>query len=246
VKYIYEKLSDNLHAYMMPIDWSAYNPQILSQNGYFVYMPDITYKPRNPGLSAVDCLEPAIDAVLALHVGVDSTKIGLMGHSWGAYETAFVTTVSKYFAVGVAGAPLTELTSMYNSYYWNAGITDQQIFETSQGRMEVPFWEDPKVYFDNSAVWQSKKRTAPILITFGDQDGAVDWHQGQYLYNTLRRMGKNAVMLVYAGENHGLVKRANQLDYAHKVRHFLDVYLKNAKPEPWVTDDIPLLKQLDQ
>ena len=52
-------------------------------------------------------------------------------------------------------------------------------------------------------------------------------------------------MLVYAGENHGLVKRANQLDYAHRVRHFLDVYLQNAKPESWVTDDIPLLKQID-
>jgi dipeptidyl aminopeptidase/acylaminoacyl peptidase len=135
---------------------------------------------------------------------------------------------------------------MYSSFYWNAGITDQQIFETSQGRMEVPFWDDPKAYFDNSAVWQLKKRTAPILITFGDQDGAVDWHQGQILYNTLRRMGKNAVMLVYAGENHGLAKRANQLDYAHRVRHFLDVYLRNVKPEPWVTDDIPLLKQIDQ
>lgn len=246
VTYIYERMSNNLHAYMAPVDWSSYNPQVLSQNGYFVYLPDITYKPRNPGLSAVDCLEPAVDAVLALRVGVDSSKIGLMGHSWGAYETAFVTTVSKYFAVGVAGAPLTELTSMYNSFYWNAGITDQQIFETSQGRMGVPFWEDPKVYFDNSPVWQSMKRTAPILITFGDQDGAVDWHQGQYLYNTLRRMGKNAVMLVYAGENHGLAKRANQLDYAHRVRHFLDVYLKGAKPEAWVTDDVPLLKQLDQ
>jgi len=245
VTYIYEKESNNLHAYMAPIDWSPYNPQILSQNGYFVLMPDITYKARNPGISAVDCLEPAVDAVLALRVGVDSTKVGLMGHSWGAYETAFVTTVSKYFAVGVAGAPLTELTSMYNSYYWNAGITDQQIFEVSQGRMEVPFWIDPKVYFDNSPVWQSAKRTAPILITFGDQDGAVDWHQGQYLFNTLRRMGKNAVMLLYAGENHSLAKRANQLDYSHRVRHFLDVYLKGAKPESWVTDDVPLLKQID-
>lgn len=245
VTYIYEKLSNNLHSYSGPVDWSAYNVQVLSQNGYFVFMPDIVYKPRNPGKSAVDCLEPAVEAVLAKRVGVDSTKIGLMGHSWGAYQTAYVTTVSKAFAVGVAGAPLTELTSMYNSYYWNSGVTDQQLFETGQGRMEVPFWEDPKVYFENSPVWQSAKRTSPILITFGDQDGAVDWHQGQYLYNTLRRMGKNAVMLVYAGENHGLVKRANQLDYAHRVRHFLDVYLKNAKPQPWVNEDIPLLKQLD-
>ncbi|MDR3690700.1 MAG: prolyl oligopeptidase family serine peptidase [Fimbriimonas sp.] len=245
VTYIYERESNNLHAYVGPVDRSAYNPQVLSQNGYFVFLPDIAYRPRNPGKSALDCLEPAVDAVLAKHVGVDSTKIGLMGHSWGAYETAFVTTVSKAFAVGVAGAPLSELTSMYNSFYWNSGMTDQQIFETSQGRMEVPFWEDPKVYFDNSPVWQSAKRTTPILFTFGDQDGAVDWHQGQYLYNTLRRMGKPAVMLLYAGENHGLAKRANQLDYAHRVRHFLDVYLKNAKPEPWVTDDIPLLKQID-
>ena len=246
VTYIYEKMSNNLHAYMAPVDWSSYNPQVLSQNGYFVFMPDITYKPRNPGISALDCLEPAVDAVLALHVGVDSTKIGLMGHSWGAYQTAFVTTVSKYFAVGVAGAPLTELTSMYNSFYWNSGITDQPLIETGQGRMEVPFWDDPKAYFDNSPVWQSKKRTSPILITVGDQDGAVDWHQGQYLYNTLRRQGKNAVMLVYAGENHGLARKPNQLDYAHRVRHFLDVYLKHAKPEAWVTDDVPLLKQLDQ
>ncbi len=245
VTIIYEKESQSLNQYMTPIEWNAYSAQILSQSGYFVYLPDITYQPRNPGKSAVDCLEPAVEAVLAKRVGVDSTKIGLMGHSWGAYQTAFVTTVSKMFAVGVAGAPLTELTSMYNSFYWNAGRTDQEIFEVSQGRMEVPFWEDPKVYLENSPVWQSKKRTAPILITFGDQDGAVDWHQGQYLYNTLRRMGKNAVMLVYAGENHGLARRANQLDYAHRVRHYLDVYLKNAKPEAWVTDDIPLLKQLD-
>lgn len=243
VTYIYEKMSDALHTYVVPVDWSSYNPQVLSQNGYFVFLPDIAYKSREPGISAVNCLEPAIDAVLKLRVGVDSSKIGLMGHSWGAYETAFVTTVSKYFAVGVAGAPLTELTSMYNSVYWNSGITDQQIFETSQARMAVPFWDDPKDYIANSPVWQSEKRTAPILITFGDQDGAVNWHQGLYLYNTLRRMGKAAVMLLYAGENHGLAKRPNQLDYAHRVRHYLDVYLKGAKPEAWVTDDVPLLQQ---
>jgi len=245
VTLVYERESENLNAYITPVDWSPYDPQVLSQNGYFVFMPDISYRPRNPGKSALDCLEPAVEAVLDKHVGVDSTKIGLMGHSWGAYETAFVTTVSKTFAVGIAGAPLTEMTSMYNSFYWNTGVTDQQAFETGQGRMEVPFWDDPNAYFDNSPVWQSAKRTTPILFTFGDQDGAVDWHQGQYLYNTLRRMGKPAVMLVYPGENHGLAKRANQLDYAHRVRHFLDVYLKNAKPEPWVTDDIPLLKQID-
>lgn len=244
VTYIYERLSDDKNAYLVPSEWSAYNQQYFSQNGYFVFMPDIAYKGNRPGESAVDCLEPAVDAVIKKNVGVDPKKVGLIGHSWGAYQTAFVTTVSDRFAVGACGAPLTELTSMYNSYYWNAGITDQVIFETSQGRMRVPFWEDPKPYFDNSPVWQSAKRKVPLLMAFGDQDGAVDWHQGQYLFNTLRRMGKQCVMLVYAGENHGLALRPNQLDYAKRLRHWLDVYLKGDKAEPWVTEGVPFLKQV--
>lgn len=245
VTYIYEKLSDNLFGYSLPVDWSPYNVQVLSQNGYFVFQPDIAYQPRNPGKSAVDCIEPAVQAVLDKKVGVDPKKIGLIGHSWGAYQTAFVTSVSKMFAVGVAGAPLTELTSMYNSFYWNSGVSDQQLFETGQARMEVPFWEDPKSYFENSPVWQSKNRTAPILIAAGDADGAVDWHQAQYLYQTLRRLGKNAVLLVYAGENHNFTRRPDQLDYSHRLRHFLDVYLKGAKPEPWVTEGVPFIKKDD-
>ena len=243
VTYIYERLSDEKNSYQYPSEWSAYNLQYFSQNGYFVFEPDLAYKGNRPGESAVDCLEPAVDAVIKKNVGVDPKKVGLIGHSWGAYQTAFVTTVSDRFAVGACGAPLTELTSMYNSYYWNAGITDQVIFESSQGRMRVPFWEDPKPYFDNSPVWQSAKRKVPLLMAFGDADGAVDWHQGQYLYNTLRRMGKTCVMLVYAGENHGLALRPNQLDYARRLRHWLDVYLKDAKPELWVSEGVPFIRQ---
>jgi dipeptidyl aminopeptidase/acylaminoacyl peptidase len=190
-------------------------------------------------------LEPAVAAVLAKNVGVMPDRIGLMGHSWGAYQTAFVTTVSSVFKVGCAGAPLTDLVSMYNTHYWNIGIPNQPLLETGQGRLRVPFWEDPKTYIDNSPVWQSMKRKAPILITVGDQDGAVDYHQGIALYNTLRRMGKDCILLVYYGENHNFTKRPDQLDYGHRLRHFMDVYLKDAKPEPWVSQGIPFLNKDD-
>ncbi len=243
VTYIYERLSRGLHQYRMPVDWQSYNQQMLSQRGYFVLMPDIVYRDRNPGISAVECLEPAVAAVLKKGIGVDSKRVGLVGHSWGAYQTAFVVTQSKVFSAAVAGAPLTELMSMYNSFYWNWGETNQVIFESSQGRMAVPWWEDMKSYLDNSPVFHAGKITAPLLIAFGDADGAVDWHQGQYLYNTMRRMGKSIIMLVYPGENHGLAKRPNQLDYAKRVRHFFDVHLQGAKPEPWVTQGVPFVKK---
>jgi dipeptidyl aminopeptidase/acylaminoacyl peptidase len=239
VTYIYERLSDSLHQFIRPLENSAYNEQWLSQNGYFVFKPDIVYRDGTPGQDAVDCLEPALGAAFAKNVGIDPDRVALMGHSWGGYQTAFVTTVSKRFAVGVAGAPLTELTSMYSTIYWNSGTPNQEIFESSQGRMRLPFWEIPDKYFANSPVWQVQKRTAPLLMTFGDSDGAVDFRQGVQFYTTLRRLGKEAVMLVYPGENHGLARPANRLDYAQRVRHYLDVYLKKAKPEAWITDGVP-------
>ena len=241
VTYIYEKLSDWLHRYQTPSNTSPYNAQYFSQSGYFVFMPDIVYRDRQPGVSAVTCIEAGVRAVLAKNVGVDGKHIGLTGHSWGAYQTVFTSTKSKMFAAYVAGAPLTELISMYSSFYWNWGQTNQVIFEVSQGRMGVPFWEDMKAYIDNSPLFHAGDITSPMLVEVGTVDGAVDWHQGQYLYNTLRRMGKNMVMLVYANENHGLAIPANQKD-AMRARHFFDVYLKGATPEKWLDKGVPYIE----
>jgi dipeptidyl aminopeptidase/acylaminoacyl peptidase len=243
ITYIYERLSDGINNYVTPVDWSSYNAQVLSQNGYFIFEPDIAYHGRNPGLSAVECLEPAVDAALKVQPDIDAAHVGLMGHSWGAYQTTFVITQSKKFAAAVAGAPLTELKSMYLSVYNNSGTPDQELLETGQGRLEVPFWEDQKTYEANSPVYQAQKITAPLMIAQGTADGAVDFHQGMYMFNTMRRLGKECIFLVYEGENHSLAKRPNQLDYAHRLRHFFDVYLKGAKPESWVTDGVPFLKK---
>ena len=242
VTYVYERLSDGFHQYHMPNNTSPYNQQHFSQAGYFVFMPDIVYEDRQPGRSAVTCIEAGVNAVLRKNVGVDRAKIGLTGHSWGGYETVFTATQSKMFAAYVAGAPLTELISMYSSFYWNWGQANQVIFEVSQGRMHVPFWEDLDAYIENSPLFHAGDITSPMLVEVGTVDGAVDWHQGQYLYNTLRRMGKNMVMLVYANENHGLAQPANQKDYAMRARHFFDVYLKGATPQKWVNEGVPFVR----
>jgi hypothetical protein len=55
-------------------------------------------------------------------------------------------------------------------------------------------------------------------------------------------MGKNMVMLVYEGENHGLAQLPNQKDYAMRARHFFDVYLKGATPQKWVNEGVPFIR----
>ena len=235
VVYFYERTSSQLHTFSVPSERTAYNPTVFTQNGYFVLRPDITYRDRNPGLSAVEALLPAVDRVIALGL-VDSARVGLVGHSWGAYQTVFTVTQTDRFAAAVAGAPLTNLISMYLSIYWNTGGTDARIFEISQGRMQVPPWEDLDAYMKNSPLFHIERLNTPLLVAFGDKDGAVDWHQGIELYNAARRAGKDMVMLVYEGENHSLAKKPNQIDYHRRIMQWFGHYLKGEPAASWITD----------
>lgn len=119
VVYIYEKRSQGLHKYDVPSEKHPYNPAVFSAEGYFVFQPDIVYRPQEPGISALECVVPAVKQVLKTGM-VDENKVGLVGHSWGAYQTAFIVTRSDLFAAGVAGAPLTNMMSMSVSVYWNS------------------------------------------------------------------------------------------------------------------------------
>jgi dipeptidyl aminopeptidase/acylaminoacyl peptidase len=64
--------------------------------------------------------------------------------------------------------------------------------------MEVPIYEDLQAYIRNSAVYGVGTMKTPLLISVGDQDGTVFWHQGLELYNIARRAGKNVVLVAYA------------------------------------------------
>jgi len=115
VVYHYELLSQSLHRYVVPDATNYYNVQAWSQEGYFVLMPDIVYRDRRPGQSNVETLRPAVAAAVATGM-IDPDRIGLIGHSWGGYQTTFFVTQDDLFASAVAGAPLTNLMSMYLSF----------------------------------------------------------------------------------------------------------------------------------
>ena len=237
ITYIYEKLSNGLHGYVSPSKRSAYNTANFTTNGYFIFRPDIIYEINDPGISAVNCVVPAVEEVLKTGM-IDKNKVGLMGHSWGAYQTSFIISQTDIFKAAVAGAPLTNLISMSNSIYWNTGTPDSKIFETSQGRFDGPWYERMDEHMRNSPMYQAASIKAPLLVAFGDKDGAVDWHQGIEMYSTMRRMEKPFIMLVYADENHGLAKKENQVDYQLRQKEFFDHYLLGRSPEKWITEGV--------
>ena len=238
---IYEKRSQLLNSYVSPSETSTPNRSIYTSRGYAVLDPDIVYKVNDPGMSAVWCVLPAVRAAIGTGM-IDSSKVGLWGHSWGGYQTAFLVTQTNMFHAAVAGAALTDLVSMYSSVYWNTGGTNQAIFESSQGRFKGNFISNYDAYIRNSPAFHADKVTTPLVLLHNDKDGAVDFNQGITYYNTLRQLGKDVILLEYVGENHGLQRPVNQKDYAVRMREWFDYQLKGAPAADWIVNGVPRLK----
>jgi dipeptidyl aminopeptidase/acylaminoacyl peptidase len=236
IVYMYEKLSDGLHHYSAPSERDYYNAAAVGSHGYLLLEPDIVFKAREPGVSVVDCVTAAVKKVIQMGV-VDPKAVGVMGHSWGGFDSVYLAThTTNFFAAGVAGAPITDLVSNYGNHHWSIGIAETDHIETGQQRMEVPLYEDLPAYIRNSAVFNVQNMTTPLLIEVGDSDGTVFFHQGVELYNIARRAKKNVVLIEYAGEDHGLRKKPDQIDYHRRIFAWFDHYLKNETAATWITN----------
>ncbi|MCY7291685.1 MAG: prolyl oligopeptidase family serine peptidase, partial [Ferruginibacter sp.] len=242
IVYYYEKTSQGMHRYANPsFPGAGYNPAMYTSNGYAVFTPDIVYKLDNPGMSAVWAVLPGVKAAIATGI-VDADAMGLQGHSWGGYQTAFLATQTNMFKAAAPGAALTNMVSMYSLIYWNSGGGNMAIFEASQGRFKGAPWENWDAYLKNSPIYYVKQVQTPILMLHNDKDGAVDFTQGVEFYNALRRLQKPVVMIQYKGENHGIAKLENKKDYAVRMMEFFDHYLKGKPAPDWWEKGIDRLK----
>ena len=141
-------------------------------------------------------------------------------------------TCTGIFAAAIAGAPLTNMVSMYVlDLLEHRRLRRRDLREPSRGRFKGNFLENQEAYLRNSPVFHADKVHTPLMILQNDKDGAVDFNQGVTYYNTLRQLGKEVIFLEYVGENHGLARPVNQKDYAIRMGEYFDHYLKGALPE---------------
>jgi dipeptidyl aminopeptidase/acylaminoacyl peptidase len=241
VLYYYEKLSQGFHNFVVPSSSAMYNTTVFSQAGYFVLRPDILFQARNAGPSGLDCVLSATKTALSAVPDIDPKRVGVMGHSWGGYQSAYYAVHGgDTFAAAIAGAPLTNFISMYGYSSGNTGSPETGHFETGQERMEVSLWEDPEAYIRNSTVFQTNQLKIPLLLEEGEADGNVNYFQSMELYNFGRRLGKNVVFLVYEGENHGLTGDA-AVDYHQRQLEWFGHWLKGEPAAEWIVKGEPYL-----
>jgi len=242
IVYIYEKLTQGLHAFRSPGPGTSINPTFYVSNGYLIFMPDIVYTTGYPGRSALQCVLPAVQAVVDKGF-VDENNIGIQGHSWGGYQIAYMVTQTNRFKAAEAGAAVANMTSAYSGIRWGSGLPRQFQYEHSQSRIGGSLWEFPMRYLENSPLFHVDKVRTPLLLINNDEDDAVPWYQGIEFFLALRRLNKEAYMFSYNGEKHGLRKRINQKDYTRRLQEFFDHFLKGAPEPEWMQKGIPYLQR---
>ncbi|WP_198528498.1 S9 family peptidase [Flavobacterium sp. Root420] len=236
---IYEIESKNLHIYDNPTLYNenGFNISVLTTQGYFVFLPDIIHEDQNPGISAADCVISGTKEVLEKKI-IDPDKIGLAGHSFGGYESAFIITQTSIFKAAVASGAITDLNSFFYTVSQLSGKPDMWRFATEQWRMKAAPYEAPLSYNANSPITMVDKITTPVLIWTGKKDEVVDTDQSQEFYLALRRLRKQNIMLLYPDESHLIVKPANQKDISQRILNWFDYFLKEDHSFQWINDGI--------
>lgn len=235
VVHIYERQTHHLHSYTNPSLYNAagFNKANFTGNAYFVYYPDITYDENAPGISALDCVTAAVKAVIAKYP-VSSDKIGLIGHSFGGYETNYIISRSDMFAAAVSGNGISDLVSCYYSVGWSYGLPNTWRFESDQFRIAQTPFDNSEAYQDNSPISFVRDVSTPLLSWIGENDTQVNPIQTIEYHIALRRLGKENIMLVYPDEGHVLVNPTNQIDLTSKIMQWFDYLLKSDSKPCWV------------
>lgn len=226
ITYIYEKNSKSVNLFSPPSIYDSTGFNILNYilEGYFVLLPDITYTIGDPGKSATDCVVSAVDTILHKEF-VDSNRIGLIGHSFGGYEAAFIATQTDIFRTVVVGAPVTDLVSFYHDIQWGWGDTQATRLETQQFRMGASYYSIKDKYVENSPLHQIEKLNTPLFIWVGINDTNINSYQSILLYSAMRRLDKKGLLLIF-DEDHNLLNKVNQKILSTEIHKWFEVHLK--------------------
>ncbi|WP_121967279.1 S9 family peptidase [Myroides sp. N17-2] len=241
IVHIYEIQSENRNRFLFTTDKMSlgFNPLFYTKDDYFVFLPDIVFNNEGTGLSALDCLNNAMDTLLQQELNIDKTKMGIIGHSHGGYLTNFIITQSHIFSAAVSGAGNADLVKSYFSYNYNFSRPFYFQFESGQYRMEQPFYKNKQLYFANSPILYADRIKTPLLTWTGNKDENINWQQTQEMFISLLRTNKVPhIALFYKDEKHTIDKKENQLDLQLRIKAWFDYFLKGKKDINWITENI--------
>ncbi|GAB2792921.1 S9 family peptidase [Rhabdobacter roseus] len=156
----------------------------------------------------------AIDEGVRLGV-VDSTRVGVGGHSYGAFMTANLLTHSTLFKAGIARS------GAYNRTLTPFGFQNEQ----------RTYWQAAPVYNTMSPFMNADKMKTPLLLIHGEADNNTGTFpiQSERYYSALKGMGATTRLVLLPYESHGYTSQESLLHMLWEMDNWLSTYVKGQK-----------------
>ena len=153
----------------------------------------------------------AIDYLDSLGI-IDRTKVGVGGHSYGAFMTANLLAHSDDYAYGIARS------GAYNRTLTPFGFQSER----------RSFWEAKDVYMNVSPFNFADKIKKPLLLIHGEADNNPGTFpiQSERLYNAIKGHGGTVRFVQLPFESHGYAAKENILHMLWEQDQWLSKYVK--------------------
>ncbi len=147
---------------------------------------------------------------------IDRNRVGVGGHSYGAFMTANLLAHSDLFRAGIARS------GAYNRTLTPFGFQNER----------RTFWEAPEVYFKVSPFMHADKIKRPLLLIHGEADNNPGTFplQSERLYHAVKGNGGTARYVTLPHESHGYVARESIEHTLYEMLAWFDKWVKNANP----------------
>ena len=142
---------------------------------------------------------------------IDRRRLGLGGHSYGAFSTVNAMVHTPFFKAGIAG-----------DGNYNRTLTPLH-FQSERRTL----WEAKDVYISMSPFLQANNLTGSLLMYHGlhDQNVGTDPIHSPKLFHALNGLNKEAAMYLYPFEDHGPASEETLLDLWARWTAWLDKHL---------------------
>jgi dipeptidyl aminopeptidase/acylaminoacyl peptidase len=159
--------------------------------------------------------EAAIDKAVEMGV-TDRSRVGVGGHSYGAFMTANLLANSDLFKAGIARS------GAYNRTLTPFGFQSER----------RTFWEAPEMYFKVSPFMKADKLKEPILLIHGEADNNSGTHpiQSDRMYQAIKGNGGNVRYVTLPLEAHGYAARESIEHTLWEMITWMDKYVKGMQP----------------
>ncbi|MCD0456328.1 prolyl oligopeptidase family serine peptidase [Chryseobacterium sp. LC2016-27] len=232
---IYEIQKNSSNRYLKPTyrNSRGFNERLFLEMGYMVMLPDINnVGSQGPGIAALHNVNAALDELTKVKQA-DMKKVGLIGQSYGGYETNFIATQSDRFAAYISGASIADIVNTSFAFNYNFFSADYYRYEDGQFKLGK-FTDDKEKYYQNNPLYYAEQVKSPVLLWTGTNDKNVSPEQTLSFYNALRKYRKDVVALFYKNEQHSLMGYEQRKDLTIRMLEWFDYFLCGKRDVSWI------------